>query len=150
MATIGTIFGLVQDVTGLVQLCFQINGAFNDVAGASAEWRALAQDVLSLIKVLSLVRDATSCASQVVITRFEGTLQSSLDQCHTLLEDIVETMSGYQLSLQSEGSGNWIKDTFKKVYWALSSKKKIKITGLQTRLGNQLAGMNVILQLLQV
>ena len=150
MATIGTIFGLVHQVAYLVQLCFQINGALNDAAGASAEWRALAQDVLSLIKVLSLVRDATSCASQVVITRFEGTLQSSLDQCHTLLEDIVETMSGYQLSLQSEGSGNWIKDTFKKVYWALSSKKKIKITGLQTRLGNQLAGMNVILQLLQV
>ncbi|KAJ4469760.1 hypothetical protein C8J55DRAFT_193678 [Lentinula edodes] len=123
-------FGSIGDIITVIELLNQIRKALCDSTGSSAEYQALIVDLDVFSDILDAVKSSIS-----------STVQSS----HNLLKDIHGKIRKYQCSLRAGGSGNAMRDSWRKIGWALF--KKPELVQMRRKVMDQVEILNILLSI---
>ncbi|KAA1476269.1 hypothetical protein DENSPDRAFT_884201 [Dentipellis sp. KUC8613] len=126
-------FGTVGDIIAVVQLLNQVRQALCDSTGSAVEYQALIGDLDALADVLGAVQHAFDPPSYQPALRRDVPVSTANACAHAL-----RTSAG--------GSGSMMKDSWRKVGWALF--KKPELEEIRRRVTDQVAVLNILLSLL--
>ncbi|TFY54954.1 hypothetical protein EVG20_g9496 [Dentipellis fragilis] len=145
-------FGSVGDIIAVVQLLNQVRRALCDSTGSAAEYQALIADLDAFADVLCAVQHALNPPAYQPARRRSVPPPVANAWCHALqmsaglLDEIRRKVLKYQDSLRIGGSGSMMRDSWRKVGWALF--KKPELEGIRRRVMDQVEVLNILLSLL--
>ena len=125
--------GLVGDIIALSVLIKDLIKCFDDARGSSAEYQDIVQDLCRLGYAL-LTADALlkSLQGSNGLENIRDQAATCVQQCQNHIIDFrTRVEKKYGISLRPGGSGNWIKDTAKKVMWGMLEKDALPKLRLQ-------------------
>ncbi|KAE9403018.1 hypothetical protein BT96DRAFT_1017253 [Gymnopus androsaceus JB14] len=139
-------FGSVGDFIAVIQLLNGVREALCDSTGSSAEYQALIIDLDVFSDILHAVQRAFSSAnhfspSTSLINAHRQAVQSSYE----LLKDIHKKIRKYQHTLGNGGSGSVMRDSWRKVGWALF--KKPELVEMRRKVMDQVEILNILVSI---
>ncbi|KAA1479012.1 hypothetical protein DENSPDRAFT_830205, partial [Dentipellis sp. KUC8613] len=151
MPIVAFTFGSVGDIIAVVQLLDQVRRALCDSTGSSAEYQALIRDLDVFADILDAVEHAFHTpvykpagrggVPPTVANAHRQALQTSFE----LLCDVEGRIGRYKACLKRGGSGSMMRDSWRKVGWALF--KKAELQDLRRRVMDQVEVMHILLSL---
>lgn len=132
-------FGSVGDIIGVCQLVQSAVIALKDSAGSSAQFQELSRTLAKLTTALSEVAKLESSQRDSIDTT---SVLSILEQFNTSLTRFLSTTRKYEPSLREGGTGNVIKDSYRKLRWP---SQKEDVERFQRDIGSLLAALQVVL-----
>lgn len=132
-------FGSFGDILALIDLAIQVHNALSSSAGASEDYRALVSELHSFSQLLQNVQTIHTLTRHSSDggpppASLQNAIHFALERSKTLLNAICAKIAGYQKSLRRGGSGNMMKDSWRKIGWTLF--KKDEILEMRRRLGD--------------
>ena len=119
-------FGSVGDIISLSLLIKDLVKSLDKSRGSSAEYKAVIYGLRSLdhalIEVGALFQ---SCERTIELNALSATVKECAEQCRKCITEFQGQLKKYEKSLQSDGSGNFIRDTALKVRWQVSMKEDL-------------------------
>ncbi|KAJ7173607.1 hypothetical protein C8R46DRAFT_893040 [Mycena filopes] len=132
------------DVLALANLAWSIARILRESTGASAEYQALIAELESLGSALQTLNQFVSNPGPTKLQdSVENALRFSLSRCQTLMAAFLKKIGGYQRSLKKGGSGNGMRDSWRKIGWGLLQKDEIAL--LKGQLMEQKATIGMML-----
>jgi hypothetical protein len=117
--------GSVGDIIALGQLALRLSRALKDSAGSAKQYQGLRKDLDSFSQVLvQVIATYQIHDSSAWFDNIDDLTKASVDGCAATMREVLELLAKYDCSLQAGGSGNSVKDAFKKIRW-LGEKEKI-------------------------
>ncbi|GAW07516.1 hypothetical protein LENED_009514 [Lentinula edodes] len=140
-------FGSIGDIITVIELLNRVREALCDSTGSSAEYQALIVDLDVFSDILDAVKSSISSntrlspQSESLLNAHRQAVQSS----HDLLKDIHGKIRKYQSSLRAGGSGNAMRDSWRKIGWALF--KKPELVQMRRKVMDQVEILNILLSI---
>ncbi|KAH7867895.1 uncharacterized protein C8R40DRAFT_1063404 [Lentinula edodes] len=140
-------FGSIGDIITVIELLNRVREALCDSTGSSAEYQALIVDLDVFSDILDAVKSSISSdtrlspQSESLLNAHRQAVQSS----HDLLKDIHGKIWKYQSSLRAGGSGNAMRDSWRKIGWALF--KKPELVQMRRKVMDQVEILNILLSI---
>lgn len=118
--------GSVGDIISLSLLIKDLVKSLDKSRGSSAEYEAVIHELWSLDHALIEVEMLRqSCEQMVQLYALSATVKECAEQCRKCITKFQGQMKKYEKSLQSDGSGNFIRDTAFKLRWQVSKKEDL-------------------------
>ncbi|KAJ7156843.1 hypothetical protein C8R43DRAFT_883734 [Mycena crocata] len=134
------------DILTLAKLAWTLARILRESTGSSAEYQDLVAELDSLGNALqSLDQFVSNPGPTKLQSSVENAVNYALSKCRTLIAEFLKKVEGYQFSLKKGGSGNGMRDSWRKIGWGLFKKDEIKI--LKTQLMEQKTTINMMLTL---
>ena len=119
-------FGSVGDIISLSFLIKDLVKCLDNSRGSSAEYQAVIRELWSLdyalLEVQVLFR---SCDHIIELSALSATANKCAEQCRDCVSNFQEQMKKFESSLQSGGSGSFIRDATLKIRWQVSEKERL-------------------------
>lgn len=135
-------FGSFGDALGIVDHAWSIGQTLLDIAGASAQWRTLREDVRTFIQFLRALKETR--AIQPELSRhaplsLPGDIAASIVSCATLLSEMTVILEQYHTPA-------FAKRLWYRIWWAVSGKDDFaqKYTSFSSRV----MSLNMLLQIM--
>lgn len=112
----------VGDFLAVAQLAYQLGKALSDTKGAAKEYQELIAELNVVHKVLLQV-EGLRAANQLA-TATVNALLFTVNTTNVAMETFLDDHAAYDKSLRAGGSGNPVKDIFKKGKWATNMPEK--------------------------
>ena len=116
-------FGSVGDIISLSLLIKDLVKSLDNSRGSSAEYQAVIRELWSLdhalLEVEALIR---SCEQTVQLNALTATVNQCAEQCRKCITSFHDQVKKFGKSLQSGGSGSFLRDTASKIKWQVSEK----------------------------
>lgn len=110
------------DFIAAIELVSTVVGALRESGDSSTEYQALISQLYTLETALLRVKQLRFDD----IHRPEAVaLEQAASQCQRTIDAFLQKISKYQPSLRAGGSGNTIKDVWRKVKWAVCKKEDL-------------------------
>ncbi|KIM96182.1 hypothetical protein OIDMADRAFT_44912 [Oidiodendron maius Zn] len=110
------------DFIAAVELVSTVLNALRESGGSSTEYQALISQLYTLetalLRVKRLDLDDVQHAEAIA-------LRQAASQCQRTIDAFLAKIAKYQPSLRAGGSGNTVRDTWRKVKWALCRKEDV-------------------------
>lgn len=106
----------VGDFLAVAQLAYTLGKALSDSKGAAKEYKDLIAELNVVHKVLIQV-DKLRAANQIAKATVNALL-FTVNTANVVMETFLDEHEGYKESLKSGGSGNPVKDLYRKGKWA--------------------------------
>lgn len=124
-------FGSFGDILALVDLAIQVHAALSSSAGASEDYQALVSELHSFSQLLQNVQTIHTLTLHGLnrdppTVSLQNAIRFALERSKVLLDTICAKIAGYQKSLRRGGSGNMMKDSWRKIGWAIFKKDEIQ------------------------
>ncbi|KAK8079140.1 hypothetical protein PG994_002947 [Apiospora phragmitis] len=114
-------FGSVGDIIAICQIAAQLRRALDVSSGSAKEYQDLRSD---LDKFTCVLMQLESCPS---LGNLAAQRKSIVNECATPINDALDRWHPkYHQSLQPGGSGNAVKDAFRKVEWSVREKQALQ------------------------
>lgn len=124
---VGFTFGSFGDIITIIGVVKQAHKALSESAGSSEDYQNLLADLDSFSQLLQTVQSVCSSVGPDGLPRsLENGIGEALGRSKVVLNEIYANIAGYQESLKKGGSGSWIEDSWRKIWWCLSKKEDIK------------------------
>ncbi|KAJ7626297.1 hypothetical protein DFH06DRAFT_737465 [Mycena polygramma] len=131
------------DILALANLAWSIARVLRESTGSSAEYQALIAELESLGTALkSLEQFVTTNRLQESV---ENACRFALSKCQSDMTAFLKKVEGYQRSLKKGGSGNSVRDSWRKIGWGLFKKEEIVL--IRKQLADQKATISMMLGL---
>lgn len=119
-------FGSVGDIISLSLLVKDVVKSLDNSRGSSVEYQAVIRELWSLDHALLEVEVLfRSCEQTIQLNALSATVNICAEQCRKSITKFNEQMQKFGKSLQSGGSGSFIRDTALKVRWQVSEKEDL-------------------------
>ena len=119
--------GSVGDIISLSLLIKDLVKSLDTSCGSSAEYQAVIHELWSLDHALIEVEALfQSCEQMIELNALSATVKECAEQCRKCITKFQGQMKKYEKSLQSDGSGNFIRDTAFKFRWQVSKKSSTR------------------------
>lgn len=149
MALVAFTFGSLGDIIAIVDLLNQVRKALSDSTGSSAEYQALLISLDIFYDTLLAVQDifAPTPPSQrhALLPSLQNAHRQALSVSHALLKDVRARIMKYQASLRKGGSGSMMRDSWRKIGWALFQKPELE--EIRMKMMAQVETHNILLSL---
>ena len=106
-------------------LIAQISSALHESTGASAEYQSLLLRLDTLMETIRIA-DLSIRGSQLLPISATNAILKHLEQCSAHLRKFNAIIEKHRKSLSKGGSGNRMKDSWRKIGWSLFTKEEIK------------------------
>lgn len=101
--------------------------ALDTIHGSLSEYQATIRELWALDRaLLEVVALAEGFERSVELNALSHTTRTVAEQCRACIEGFLEKVKKYELSLRDGGSGNRLKDGWRKVGWALYGKEDLE------------------------
>lgn len=150
MALVAFTFGSLGDIIAVIGLN-EVRKALSESTGSSAEHQALLVSLDIFHDTLQAVRDTFSPVESLsrqhtpLLPSLQNAHRQALNASHALIKDIHARIAKYQTSLRKGGSGSMMRDSWRKIGWALFQKPELE--EMQTKMMAQVETHNIILSL---
>ncbi|KAJ7493329.1 hypothetical protein B0H11DRAFT_2005928 [Mycena galericulata] len=115
------------DILALASLSWTIAKVLRESTGSSGEYQALIAELDSLGTALqSLDQFVANPGPTKLQPSVENGVKFALTKCQTLMSEFLKKAEGYKKSLKKGGSGNSIRDSWRKIGWGLFKKDEIQ------------------------
>lgn len=119
-------FGSVGDIIAVGLLIKDLIKCLDDSRGSSAEYQAVIRELRSLdYALLEVELMFLSCQGSTELDALRANALHIAEQCGRCITEFRELVKKYGRSLQSGGSGHFIKDTALKFKWSSSEKEHL-------------------------
>ena len=119
-------FGSVGDIISVSLLIKDLVKSLDNTRGSSAEYQAVIRELWSLDHALLEVEVLfRSCDQTVELNALSATANECAEHCRKCITKFQERMRRYQKSLQSGGSGSFIRDNALKIRWQICEKEDL-------------------------
>ncbi|EIM84347.1 uncharacterized protein STEHIDRAFT_170063 [Stereum hirsutum FP-91666 SS1] len=151
MALVAFTFGSLGDIIAVIDLLNEVRKALSDSTGSSAEYQALLISLDIFHDTLEAVRDTFSTASPSLrnhtplLPSLQNAHRQALSVSRALLKDIHARIAKYQASLRKGGSGSMMRDSWRKIGWALFQKPELE--EMKMKMMAQVETLNILLSL---
>lgn len=151
MALVAFTFGSLGDIIAVIDLLNEVRKALSDSTGSSAEYQGLLISLDIFHDTLEAVQDTFSPASSSrrnhtpLLPSLQNAHRQALSVSHALLKDIHARIAKYQASLRKGGSGSMMRDSWRKIGWALFQKPELE--EMRTTMMAQVETHNILLSL---
>lgn len=136
-------FGVsVGDSIACVALVHTVILAWEDSHGAGSRFRGVVASLKGLESALGQVNEI-----RVAYPAQLGELFAASTRCQKTIEAFLDKTAKYHASLKSGGSGNVLKDSLRKVQWALYSKEDV--AHFRGEINEHIQTIQLLLQTLQ-
>lgn len=133
-------FSSVGDIIAVCQLVTQAVKAISDSRGSSSEYRDLVSLLSALVIALEHVRATIQTHSHILnLASLEGVLSA----CHRYLDEHLNMIQKYQLTLRKGGSGNLGRDIAAKLKW---TGKKDELNSFRQGISQYVSSLQLLLQ----
>lgn len=129
------------DFISAATLTYKLIHALSDSSGSSIEYQQLIQD-LSCVHRTLLQIDQMHQSHQLNQSTLHA-LAHQVDSTRKPIEDFLARTEKYRHSLTAGGSGNWGKDSWRKIGWSLHKKDEVRV--LREVLQLRLLSINILL-----
>lgn len=133
-------FSSVGDIIAVCQLVTQAVKAISDSRGSSLEYRDLISLLSALMIALEHVRATIQTHSHILNL---ASLEEVLLECHGYLDNHLNMIQKYQLTLRKGGSGNLGRDIAAKLKW---TGKKDELTAFRQGILQYVSSLQLLLQ----
>ncbi|MAD87605.1 MAG: hypothetical protein CL912_31995 [Deltaproteobacteria bacterium] len=131
----------------VIAVCIHVKDvikALDDVQGASAEYQQLCRELWSLDRALLEVELLSrTCDTSIELNALSCTTRRVVEQCKECMVSFLRKLKSYNRSLREGGSGDRIRDTGKKIKWALTQKEEI--ARFRTEINGHSSTINMLL-----
>jgi hypothetical protein len=128
-----------------IQLVRDVIASLQSSAGSASEYQALIYELFTLERALLEVKSL----------RFEDCEAAQLDalkaaatHCQSTIDRFLAKIKKYQPSLNAQGSGSRIRDSLRKIQWALCSKADLGV--FQAEVRGHTGSINILLATVQM
>lgn len=132
-------FGSFGDIITICQLVKAAVDALDESRGSAADYQALKTLLLNLAYVLFKIQalvETKKISDPDMLTR-------TLEDCFATLKSFMDKIKKYDGNLGSDGSGNWFKDSYRKIRWP---SMKEDVTAFRDTLAVYLDMLQLLLQ----
>ena len=133
----------VGDFIAVGSLIFQIGSALRDSKGASAEYQTLLLRLDSLVNTLRIAE--LSIRGGQLPPPTANAIREHLEQCGEHLRKFNSVIEKHKKSLSKQGSGNRMKDSWRKIGWSLFTREEID--GIDDALRGNIDAISLVLAL---
>lgn len=133
-------FSSVGDIIAVCQLVTQAVKATCDSRGSSSEYRDLVSLLSALVIALEHVRATIQTHSHILNL---ASLEEVLSECHRYLDEHLNMIQKYHLTLRKGGSGNLGRDIAAKLKW---TGKKDELTAFRQGISQYVSSLQLLLQ----
>ncbi|KAJ7089767.1 hypothetical protein B0H15DRAFT_271130 [Mycena belliarum] len=134
------------DILALANLAWTIAKILRESTGSSTEYQDLVAELESLGTALQSLDQIVSGPAPIKLQySVENAVKFSLSKCQILMAGFLKKVEGYQHCLKKGGSGNAVRDSWRKIGWGLFKKDEIKM--LKMQLMDQKTTINMLLAL---
>ncbi|KAK8112668.1 hypothetical protein PG984_013194 [Apiospora sp. TS-2023a] len=121
-------FGSVGDLIAICQIAIQLRQALGTASGSAKEYQDLREDVDNFTQILGqVIEEQHEHGRHPSLANLDTQTRNVVNECATLMKDALDRWyPKYHQSLQPGGSGNPVKDAFRKVEWSVREKQGLK------------------------
>jgi phosphoribosylformylglycinamidine (FGAM) synthase-like amidotransferase family enzyme len=131
----------VGDFIAVGTLLFEIGSALRDSTGASEEYQALLLRLDSLKQIMDLAAGLLSGSQLPSLTK--NAILMYIGRCYDQLKRFNPIIENHKVTFSKGGSGNRVKDFWRKLLWNLITKEEIK--EIENALGGYISAVNMLL-----
>jgi Fungal N-terminal domain of STAND proteins len=142
--SIGFGFSVGDFISG-IQLVREVISSLQSSAGSALEYRTLIYELFALERALLEVKAIKfeDCEAAQL-----DALQCAATQCQSTIDRFRVKVRKYQPSLNAQGSGSKVRDSFRKIQWALCEKVDLEVFKAEIR--GHASSINLFLATIQM
>jgi hypothetical protein len=130
-------FGSLGDIMAITELVYRLCQALNDSRGSAKQYLELRKDLDGFGQCLvQVITSYEICDSTAWLRNIDNITISAVDDCARTIQEALDLLAKYDSSLRAGGSGNCVKDTFRKIQW-LAEKEKIDEFRQKLKMGTE-------------